>query len=73
MWKKQHGKRVENIQKNVKKIEQKKWGKNEEKKVWEKCEKPKRVMNVKNSGGKNLEKNVETIGVEKKWINDLER
>ncbi len=59
-WEKS-GKHLEKCEKNwVEKMGQK-WGK----KVWEKWEKPKRVMNVKNSGGKNLEKNVETIGVEK--------
>jgi hypothetical protein len=47
-----------------------KWGK----KVWEKCEKQKRGKNVKNSGGKKLEKNVEKIGVEKNVNkNDLKR
>ncbi len=39
-----------------------------------KCEKKKRGKNVKNSGGKNLEKNVEKIGVEKnanKWLEEV--
>jgi hypothetical protein len=40
--------------------------------VWGKCEKPKNGKNVKNLRGKILEKNVEKIGVEKTWINDLE-
>ncbi len=40
--------------------------------MWGKCEKPKSGKNVKNSRGKILEKNVEKIGVEKTWINDLE-
>jgi hypothetical protein len=40
--------------------------------VWGKCEKPKSAKNVKYSRGKILQKNVEKIGVEKKWINDLE-
>jgi hypothetical protein len=41
--------------------------------VWRKCEKPKSGKNVKNSRGNFLEKNVEKIGVEKTWINDLEQ
>jgi len=40
--------------------------------VWGKCEKPKCGKNVRNSSGKFLEKNVEQIGVDKMWINDLE-
>jgi len=40
--------------------------------VWGKCEKPNSGKNLKNSRGKTLEKNVEKIGVEKMWINDLE-
>ncbi len=40
--------------------------------MWRKCEKPKSGKNVKNSRGNFLEKNVEKIGVEKTWINDLE-
>ncbi len=40
--------------------------------MWGKCEKPKSGKNVKNSLEKVLEKNVEKIGVEKRWTNDLE-
>jgi len=40
--------------------------------VWGKCEKPKSGKNVKISCGNILEKNVEKIGVKKRWINDLE-
>ncbi len=40
--------------------------------MWGKCEKPKSGLNVKNSRGKLLEKNVEKIGVENTWINYLE-
>jgi hypothetical protein len=39
--------------------------------VWGKCEKPKSGKNMKNSRGNFLEKNVEKVGVEKTWINDL--
>jgi hypothetical protein len=39
--------------------------------VWGKCEKPESGKNVKNSRGKVLKNNVENIGVEKTWINDL--
>jgi hypothetical protein len=40
--------------------------------VWGKCEKPKSGKNVNNSRGIFLETNVENIGGEKTWINDLE-
>ncbi len=40
--------------------------------MWGKCGKPNSGKNVKNSLDKILEKNVEKIGVEKTWINDLE-
>jgi hypothetical protein len=41
-------------------------------KVWGKSEKTKSGKNVKNSRGKVLKKNVEKIGVERTWKNDLE-
>ncbi len=40
--------------------------------MWGKCEKPKSGKNVKKSRGNFLGKNVEKIGVEKTWINNLE-